>query len=84
METIENQDGAREVLDNGVNVSGRHIRGHGLPPDLGTFAPLLKRGKSVSAFALTNRNHVAPFQVENHGQRALSLADGDFINGNLA
>ena len=48
-----------------------------------TFEPSPEGIQSFSAFAVAHEDHGPAFQVQNHGQIAVSFADTDFIDGDL-
>src|SRR5437879_4824734 len=64
-------------------VGGRPIRRHGR--DLGPRATqAFPEGfQGVHAFAVADEHHGTAAQVEHHGDRTRSLADGNFIDGDL-
>ena len=61
----------------------RHVGGHGLDLGPGTTQPLPERLQGLDAFAVADEHHGPGEQIEDHGQVAVPLADGDFIDGDL-
>ena len=68
VETIEHQPGIGQMGRDGVDVRGRHIRGHGL--DLGprTAEPGPEILQGVPAFSPADVNHRSAFQVQDDRQ----------------
>ena len=83
MEVIEHMHRPGQVVAHGPDVGGRHVGGHGLDLGPGAPQPLPEGFQGVDAFAVADEHDGAGEQIEHHGQVAMSLADGDLIDGDL-
>ncbi len=83
MEVIEHVDRFGQVVTHRADVRLRHVGGHGDDLGAGATQALPQRLEGSDAFAVADEDDGAADQVEHHGQVAVSLADGDFIDGEL-
>ena len=83
VEVVEDMHRPGQVVAHRPDVGRRHVGGHGL--DLGTRTPqpLPERLQGVGAFAVADEHDRPGEQVEDHGEVAVALADGDLIDGDL-
>ena len=83
VKVIEHMHRLWQVVPHGSDVGRRHIGGHG--GDLGARSPqtLPEVVQGVRAFAVADKDHGAAKQIQDHGHVTMSLADGDFIDGDL-
>ncbi len=83
METVKHQADAGQMGRHGVDVCGRHVRGHGLDvgPRSAEPGPELRQG--VPTFSLAHVNHRAAFEVQNDRQVDMPLARGNLVDGDL-
>ncbi len=65
-------------------VGCRYVHGHYL--DLGSagLELLPERLQGVARLAVTNENHCPGLEIQDEGQIAMSLADGDFVDGDVS
>src|SRR3954454_10206478 len=72
-----------QVVTHGPEVGGRHIGRHRLDPGPSPAQAFPEAFQGFDAFAVADEHHGAAVEVEHHGDVAMSLADGDFIDGDL-
>src|SRR5436190_20280676 len=83
MKVIEDMHRVPDVLANGPDVGGGHVRGHGLNLGVGTAQPFPEKLEGIHAFTVSDVDDGTRFKIEHDGQIPVSLADVDFIDGDL-
>ena len=83
MEAIKDERGLGQVPGDGLDVRLRPIGGHGL--DLRPRAPQTppERVQGLRTLALSHKHDGSAREVQDHGDVAVPLADGDLVDGDL-
>src|SRR5579863_1263689 len=83
MEVVEHMHGFGQVVTHRTDVRLRHVGGHGDDSGASPTQPPPERFEGIDPFSVTYEDDGAADQVEHHGQVAVPLADGDFVDGDL-
>ena len=83
MKVVKDMDRVRQVSQHGTDIGRRQIGGHGLdahllPPKAGP-----ERLQGLGPFAVAHKDYGPALEVQDDGQIAVPLAEGDLIDGDL-
>ena len=81
VEVVEDVEGFGQVPSDGEGVGGGHVGGDGFDLGVGLSQAFPEGDQGVGAFSLADEDDGAAEEIEDDGEVAVAVADGDLVDG---